>query len=509
LPEGERGLFRRLAFFVGGFSLEAAEDVGRETEGGGREEVGSGGPEAADLPVHHPPSSSVLDGVASLVDKSLLRSLPPPAGESDAATPRFEMIETIREFGLEQLAASGEAEVVGRRHAACFLALAEGAEPFMRGPGQIAGLDRLEIELPNLRATLAWLRDAGDAANGLRLAAALWTFWVVHDRVPEGRRWLEEFLASDPAASTGRLKALLALGDLAERQGDNAVAAAWTEEALGLAQVRRDRVAEAAALRGLGNIAIARGEMALRGLGDATLAEAEFVRAEASLEQSSALAREMGDEWGAAKAAYWLAVVCTLRRDGAQAIARLDEALAAFRRLGDHRQLCLVLWNLGAEAHFAGESSRARSAFGESLAFARRLGYRWLGSLCLIGLAAVPSRSGGGGGAWGARGGRLRGGVGRGRRAAAGRGDRRGAGGGISGPRGRPKTGRPRPPLAARAPGLAPAGRGPIRSPDRRRPVRQPAHCGQPRRQRLPQAGRDVACCGGSLRRPSRARLTP
>jgi non-specific serine/threonine protein kinase len=328
-----------------------------------------------------------LEGIASLVDKSLLLALPAP-------TARFTMLETIREFGLEQLAASGEVETVRQCHAACFLALAEAAEPFLRGPDQIAWLDRLEVELPNLRAAMEWLRDAGDPAGGMRLAAALWTFWVVHDHVPEGRRWLETFLAAEPAGSAGRLKALVALGDMCERLGEYASATTRTEAAIALARARGDRAGEAAALRVLGNVAISRGSVALHSLGDVALAEADFTLAETSLEQSLALARELGDEWGAAKALHWQNNIPWFRGNIAVGITRSEEAAATFHRLGDQWQLCMVLASIGILTREAGDLPRARAAFAESLGLARQLGYRWFAGLGLVGLAAVAAAGG-------------------------------------------------------------------------------------------------------------------
>jgi non-specific serine/threonine protein kinase len=378
LTEDERRLFRRLAVFVGGFALEAAEVVAGEQT-------------APHL---------VLNLVESLVEKSLLQPLPRPAGASDAAPARFGMLETIREYAMDQLGASGEVDAVRRRHAAYLLTLAEVAEPLLRGPDQVAWLKRLEGEMPNIQAALAWLRDAGDAEHagnaeaGLRLVAALWTFWVVRDHVPEGSDWAETFLALAPAESAGRLKALLAQGDLSERQGEYATATARTEEALALARLLGDRSAEAAALRGLGNVAMARGEVALHGQGDAVLANAEFAWAQTCLEQSAAIARELGDAWSAAKATHWLAIAVDSCGDHAVGIRYFEDAIATFRRLGDRRQLCLVLWNLGGSTHRLGDLPQARLAFGESLTLAHQLGYRWHSGLCLVGLALVALDSG-------------------------------------------------------------------------------------------------------------------
>src|SRR5262249_11666758 len=140
LTADEQALFRRLSVFVGGFTLAAAEGI-------------AGGQESAVLPpsppVPLPPS--VLDGITSLVEQSLL---PPVAGPE--AEPRYQMMETVRGYGLERLEEGGETEEIGRRHAAHFLALAEAAEPGLVGPAQVGWLDRLEAEHPNLRAALTW-----------------------------------------------------------------------------------------------------------------------------------------------------------------------------------------------------------------------------------------------------------------------------------------------------------------------------------------------------------------
>ncbi len=304
------------------------------------------------------------------------------------------MLETVREFGLEQLAVSGDQENVCRRHADFFLGMAEAAEPLLRGPHQVAWLSALETDLPNVRSALAWLRDADDVGCGLRLATALWTFWVVHDHVPEGRRWLDELLSLAPDDEETRPRALVVLGDLAERQGDYAGAVSRTEEALALARRAGDHGTEAAALRGLGNLAIAQGEVARHGLGDAAITDAEFARAETFLRQGLDLARGLADEWGAAKTAQGLAIAVGFRGDESGAVAYLEDAITAFRRLGDQRQLSVVLWNLGGSLVNAGELSRARSSYVESMALARRLGYRWHESLCLLGLALVAFYSG-------------------------------------------------------------------------------------------------------------------
>jgi predicted ATPase len=196
LDKGERTLFARLAVFSGGRTLEAIAAV-CDAEG--------------DLPV------DALDGVESLLEKSLLRQEEGPEGE-----PRFVMLETIHEFARERLQASGEAEEVRRLHAEHFLALAEEAEPKLTAPDQVAWLEQLEAEHDNMRAALAWLLEQEEANLALRLEGALWRFWYVHTHLTEGRRWLEEALAKNGRVSASvRAKALNGAGVLALTQCDN------------------------------------------------------------------------------------------------------------------------------------------------------------------------------------------------------------------------------------------------------------------------------------------------
>ena len=156
LSEPERQLFARLAVFAGGCTLDAAEEI----------------------------AGADVDTLQSLVDKSLVRQ----------TGGRFWMLETIRELARERLAASPEADEIGRRHAEYFLALAEEAEPFMKGPEQSAWLQRLEDDHDNLRKSLDWFFDHDEPELALRLAGTLWPFWYMHGHVTEARRWLRRAL---------------------------------------------------------------------------------------------------------------------------------------------------------------------------------------------------------------------------------------------------------------------------------------------------------------------------
>jgi len=184
LETGEQTLFRRLAVFARGCTLEAAEAVCQAVYA---------------LAAGPGQSLEVLDGVASLLDKSLLRQQEQASGE-----PRFRMLETIREYGLECLTASGEESVVRRAHAAYYLTLVEAAEPALTGPEQATWLERLEAENDNLRAALHWAEESGEAEIGWRLAGALCQFWLMRGHLREGQDRLARLLGLAGAPPTQR-----------------------------------------------------------------------------------------------------------------------------------------------------------------------------------------------------------------------------------------------------------------------------------------------------------------
>jgi len=227
LDEGEKVLFARMAVFSGGRTLEAIEAV-CDAEG--------------DLQV------DALDGVSSLLDKSLLGREEGPEEE-----PRFVMLETVHEYAREKLEESGEAEGVGRAHTRYFVALAERAEPELTGPEQKRWFARLEAEHGNLRAALSRSLEAGDSASALRIGAAVWHFWVVRGHFGEGRRWLAAGLAGGEAVPAGiRAGAMHGLGELALWQGDRARAVEGLEASLTLYREAKNRRGEAYALCFLG-----------------------------------------------------------------------------------------------------------------------------------------------------------------------------------------------------------------------------------------------------------------
>ena len=217
----------RLGVFVGGWTLEAAGAVDEE---------------------------DAFDGLAALVDQSLVQS-----GALTDGEPRFTMLETVREYALERLEATGELAETRRRHAAYYLALAEQAEPDLAGPAQAELLDRVAAELENIRAALAWYQATpGEASqeSGLRLAAALEMFWWVRGLWDEGGNWLLQGLAaSSGAPSVRRPRALNLAAILFVNQADFATASRLAEEALLLARQTGDDLQAGHALITLGNVA--------------------------------------------------------------------------------------------------------------------------------------------------------------------------------------------------------------------------------------------------------------
>ena len=198
LDANEQQLFRRLAVFERGWTLEAAEALGNANR-----EVQD------DLPV--------LDGLASLIDKSLMRQF-----ERDETEPRFVMLVTVREYGLECLRESVEEDLIRRAHADYYLVLVEEAEPHLKGEQQLLWLRRLDLAQENLRTALSWLITHEEGEKALRFCAALWWFWQTRGYWSEGRRWLKAALALPSAVERTlvRARALSAAGELAGVQTD-------------------------------------------------------------------------------------------------------------------------------------------------------------------------------------------------------------------------------------------------------------------------------------------------
>ena len=290
------------------------------------------------------PGTDVLDGMTSLVDKSLLRR-DEPDGE-----PRFRMLETIHEFALEQFEASGEANLLRRRHLHALLSLAEEAEPHLRGPNQRAWMQRLRSELDDLRAALAWSAAAADLAEaGLRLAGALGWFWFTLGYLREGSEWLEKVLRgrSDVKLAV-RAKALAALGILAWRLGSHQDAWDALHESLRLYREVGDERAVA---------------FVIHHLAHATERQENYVEAIALLEQSLVLSRRLGDTWGTGTSLQCLGGALNRQGDYDRAAPLLDESADLLTRVGDRWALAWTLRWAGIAAEERGDRERAIALF--------------------------------------------------------------------------------------------------------------------------------------------------
>jgi non-specific serine/threonine protein kinase len=318
LTDEERVLFRRLAVFAGGFTLDAAEYVGGEDEGSREQGTGVGSPSALRPPPSaFPLSPSVLDVLSSLLDKSLLQPIDGAADE-----PRFAMLETIREYGLERLAASGEEEEARRRHAVWCLALSEEIWPSLQRRFDAAlAVNRLAAEHDNLRAALAWLDRSGDGEALRRLAGALFLFWYVRGHLREGLSWIERALKHGNGTSPAVLaRVLLGAGMLAHYAADDTRAVPWLEESLALYRTLEDRWGQAFSLTILGIVA--------EDAGDYDVAASRFT-------EGLVLARAADDPVETGLVLFHLGVVAWGQGDRARAGRLLHEAQAVQRAAGD------------------------------------------------------------------------------------------------------------------------------------------------------------------------------
>jgi predicted ATPase/transcriptional regulator with XRE-family HTH domain len=321
LNEGERRLFRQMCVFNGGRSVEAVKIVCEF------------GDDAEEM--------DVLDSMASLVEKSLLRQAEGARAKNGRGEPRFWMLDTLREFAHEMLRAQGsdEANKLYERHAAYFLSFAEEAEPELRGPRQVLWLDRLEEEHANIRAALAYLCASSRSEEALRLAGAVGHFWLTRGHWSEGRAWLAKAQALPGGSAQVRAKALLLTGRLAAKQGH-------LEEALPL-----------------------------------------FREAESNY-------KAVGDEEGLASTLCAIGRILRDTGDYAGALAALDESLALCHATGARLVLVDVLRAMSNLAHYQGRYSEAREQGEQALAITREVGDKLGTTATLLDLAWIAHRQG-------------------------------------------------------------------------------------------------------------------
>lgn len=370
LAPGEQRLFRRMAVFVGGCTLEAAAAVTGVAGGKWDSDPASPSPNAGSpSPAHS--QIDLLHGVESLISKSLLRS----EAEAESAVTRYSMLETIREYALEQLAASGEIEEVRRYHALYYVALAEEAGAKVAGPDEPAWLDRLEREHDNLRTAMAWAAERENPELGARLASSLWAFWLLRGYISEGRSWLDSLLAKDHTLpATLRARTLNGASRLALRQGDYANAETMLQESLSIRRSLGDTRGEMEALDNLGLVAIYRDDL--------TGAQGYF-------DQSLTGWRSLGDEQGMVVALNRMGLALRYQGDSDGAARHYDESLQLARRLHMTYYVSAALHNLGQMEHHRGNDSRAYPLLVESLSLIQQLRDRPSISIVLADIAGV------------------------------------------------------------------------------------------------------------------------
>ncbi|HTX92717.1 MAG TPA: tetratricopeptide repeat protein [Anaerolineales bacterium] len=353
LGNDERDLFRELAVFVGGCSAAAVAAVCRSD------------PRSLDA------------RLASLVDQSMLLLVAHPEGES-----RYRMLESLRDYALERLARQpGEWAALRSRHAAYFMNLAESNESRFEGSGQVAWLDRLELEHDNLQAALAWCCSSGqDAGTGLRLAAAVWQFWLVRGYVGEGRRWFSRILERTPDAPIqSRARALNGAGFLDWAWGDYDRARSLLEAGLACCRELGDSHETAWVLNHLGHVA---------------LAQNRFEDAAALVRESLALFERLGATWNRAWDLLNLGDILQFEGDETQAIRYYRESLDLFRKIGEPRGTAWSLDHFGRLAYAHRDYERAAELLGESVQLFRSLGDKRSAAWVLAHLGDVASARG-------------------------------------------------------------------------------------------------------------------
>jgi predicted ATPase len=372
LTEPECTLFRRLATFVGGWTIEAAEFVCGDLDPD---------PDAATGGEGHAP---VFLHLASLVDKSMVQRIEDAPAVHGIDEPRFRLLEMIRAFARQRLDASGELAALRQRHAEYYLTVAERAEPALRGPAQGRWLARLTNEIDDLRAALGWAVETRHAVLGLQLATALTRFWYPFGRPGEGRAWLttllslcepgqvEAYRLVDSARHVGPdqadgntvsaavyARALLGAGFLAYWQGYGAEACRQAEAALALGRVAGETHATL---------------QALRLLGEASMGQDDVTRARAWLEGGLTLAHRLDEQWECAVMLGDLASIMAQDGDFPRAQALYSESLVLFHGLGEQGRIAATLTYLGGVAVAQGDYPEAIRLCEQGLERARELG---------------------------------------------------------------------------------------------------------------------------------------
>jgi predicted ATPase/DNA-binding SARP family transcriptional activator len=354
LADAERGLFRQLSVFAGGWTFEAAEAVCSEL--------------------------NVLNLLTQLVNKSLVMV------EEQAEGTRYRLPETIRQYARDKLFESGEAEQVRDRHLDFFLRFAEAAERKLRSAEQLACLERVEIEHDNVRTALAWSLESGKSESTLRLAGALYYFWLLRGYFSEGHKWLDDALALTERKQGEGLSAGETHADMA-RRAKVLYGAAWLQMGtMNLKSARKKAEGSLRLWRELGDMwwtAVALEQSAL------IMTMVDFQTACAYLEEGIALAREVEDPWPLAVCLIRMGDVLKPRGEAAAARPFLEEGVALARTIGDKAVLSEGLRELGSLYYTDGELTAASDLTEEALAEARAIGSGFQVFLAMLQLVAI------------------------------------------------------------------------------------------------------------------------
>ena len=390
LSRDEQSLFSQLGVFVGGCTLEAVEAVCILDKSTG---------------------ISASEHLASLVDKSMIQHESRPNGE-----PRFTMLESLREFALEQLDLAGQTRATSQRHFAYILQMVESAEPGPREPNLPAWMNRLEEEHDNLRAALRRTLAFDEYEIALRIAGAIWRFWQIHGHVDEGAKWMKEILArSAGQESIARAKALWGAGWLNMVMGSLEQARAYFEEGAQLSRQLVNSRYLGLSLHGIGAVARGQGDFArsrtafeeslplfqslkntedtawtFEHLGATALDQGEFEQAAAYLEQGLALFRELGQRWPCAEALTFLGHAALQKEDYALSRQYYEEARAIYQELEDHPNIATLNICIGVSLYGQGAHERAVKLYKENLMLLHGLKSYWglvWGIECLAGAA--------------------------------------------------------------------------------------------------------------------------
>jgi predicted ATPase/DNA-binding XRE family transcriptional regulator len=352
LSESDETLFRRLSVFVGGFSLEAAEAVGTAGEAG---------------------ANDVVAPLGRLVEQSLVMM----KTGADGGDARYGMLEPVRQYALERLEESSEADETRRSHAILFLALAEQAHPELMGSRQLEWLERLDRENDNLRAAMGWSL-AKEAETAARLGWALRPYWWLRGLHDEGRRWMEEALTHElPPGLRGRAANVAAA--MTYMQGDFEACERYSRESLEMSLRGGDTLLEGYSWMGLGLVALSR---------------EDFEKATSYLEEALPLFERFGEEEMISTTRVWLGNALLAQNDQERAVSMFEEGLALARRIGDRAPTYIALYNLVQVALSHEDYQGAAALLKEGVILSGQMGDRAQLAYFLEGLAVVSRTRG-------------------------------------------------------------------------------------------------------------------